>query len=293
MKTILVPIDFSENSKNEMDYAIMLATHLKMKILLLHAFHPSLPEAIGDTYKLMGNKDITGTPLDVKRDLETWKQAVLSSNKELKCETIFCEGPLDDEISRVMMKRKIDMIVMETKGAEGFRKAFSSTQTMKVIEIVNCPVVVVPPGFKFRNWDNIVFATDYRESDDQSIMFLGQLAKSFGSGLDVVHILENQSQAGADESLSENFVKGVAKEIKYDGIKFHCLNGTGIHETLRLFITERKADLLAISFTDRSLMTSLFKSGLTWELVYHPEIPLMVLPLMQDEELHVNGQSAY
>src|SRR6186713_999780 len=99
MKTILVPVDFSENSRNAVDFAISLGSFLKMKLLLLHVFHPSLPEAIGDTYKLMGNKTITGTPRDVKLDLDTWKQAVISSHEGLRCENIFSKGDLANEIS--------------------------------------------------------------------------------------------------------------------------------------------------------------------------------------------------
>ena len=42
MKKILVPTDFSENSKCAFNYAIELAKHLKAEITVVHIYHPSI-----------------------------------------------------------------------------------------------------------------------------------------------------------------------------------------------------------------------------------------------------------
>ena len=38
MKTILVPIDYSDNSFNALHYAVNIAEHFKAKVVLYHVF---------------------------------------------------------------------------------------------------------------------------------------------------------------------------------------------------------------------------------------------------------------
>lgn len=275
MKTILVPIDFSENSKNAMDYAILLANKLKMKLLLLHAFHPSVVEAISDSYKIATHKPIGGTPKELKRELNIWGEAVTSSEKRLKCETVFAEGDLADVITELMEERDIDLIVMGTKGATGLKEVFMGSNTAKVIEEFSCPVIAVPQGFQFNDIKKIIFATDYHDSDIISIRFIIKLALLFDSELIVTHVAEGDLKPRFEEDLLQYFMERIGKSVSYDKMKFHLLDGTDINKSLTKFIDDQNADLFVISTSDRLFKGPIFNRGLTKKFAHHIQVPLM------------------
>lgn len=275
MKTILVPLDFSDNSKNAMNYAILLANKLNMKLLLLHAFHPSMAEAISDSYKNLTHKNITGTPKEMENELKIWREAVTNSEKNLLCDTIFAEGDLADKIAELMEETPIDLIVMGTKGATGLKEVFIGSNTAKVIETISCPVIAVPAGYQFRDIKKIVLATDYHDSDIASIRFLVKLAKRFDSELTVVHITDGDLKPRFEDDLLEYFRGQVGKSIAYNKMKFHLLEGADISKILNEFITEQRVDLFAISTEDRIFTGPLFNRGLTKKFAHHIQVPLL------------------
>lgn len=275
MKTILVPIDFSENSKNAMDYAILLANKLKMKLLLLHAFYPSVVEAISDSYKIARHKQISGTPAELERELDIWREVVTDTEKTLKCETVFAEGELTDVITELMTERDIDLIVMGTKGATGLKEVFMGSNTVKVIEEFSCPVIAVPQGFQFNDIKKIIFATDYHDSDIASLRFIIKLALLFESELIVTHVAEGDLKPRFEEDLLQYFIERLGKSISYDKMKFHLLDGKDIDKSLNKFIDEQNADLFVISTKDRLFKGPFFNRGLTRKFAHHIQIPLM------------------
>lgn len=258
MKTILVPIDFSDNAKNAVDYAIILADKLDMKLSLLHVFHPSMAEA----------------PV-VKNELEIWRKAVKNSEKTIESDMIFKEnGDFADQIIKLVKRNTVDLVVMGTRGAAGLREVFIGSNTARVIEKVACPVIAVPEGYHFNGIKKIIFATDYHDSDVPSIRFMVRLARLFSSELIVVHMAEENRKLKFEKDLLEYFMEQVKKSITYDKLKFQLLKGDDVSESLNEFITEEKADLFAMSSEDRVLIGPFFNRGLTRKFAHHLQIPL-------------------
>ncbi|HEY0031023.1 MAG TPA: universal stress protein [Bacteroidia bacterium] len=274
MKTILVPLDFSENSKNAMDYAILLANKLKMKLLLFHAYHVSVEEVISDSYKIIRNKEINHTPQEVEKELKVWQEAILKSETDLQCDAVFREGDLSEEIARIMEEQEIEFIVMGTKGVSGLKEIFIGSNTAKVIRKVSCPVVAVPEGYQSGEIRKIVFATDYHDSDVVSIRFIVDLAKLFNAEVLVVHMADGELNPKFEGDLLRYFQEQVEQSTTYDKLKFYLQYGKDVYKSFSEFIIEQDADLLAISAKERKLGTSLFNRGVTKKFVEHLKIPV-------------------
>lgn len=284
MKTILVPLDFSDNSKNAMDYAILLANKINMKLVLLHAFHPSMVEALVDAHKIAVNKEITGTPKQLVNELKIWKEAVNNTEKNVPCETVFAEGELADVIIDLMNEQRIDLIVMGTKGASGLKEVFVGSNTSWVIEKINVRVIAVPAGYEFNDIKHIVFATDYHDSDIDSIKFLVKLSKRFNAKLDVVHIADGNMKPRFEDNLLEHFTKQVKDQVTFDAMNFHLLDGSNVNKTLNEFITKQRVDLFAISTEERFLVGPLFNRGLTKKFAHHLQIPLLAFHAYENND---------
>ena len=276
MKTILVPIDFSDNSKNALDYAVEFAKKMNYEITLVHAFQPTLVEAINDSIKILKHQEITGTPQDIKAQLKLWQKAVIDIDKNLDCNAIFIEGNLSDEINEIIEDNTIDLIIMGTKGATGLKSVFMGSNTAQVIETVLCPVLAIPSDYKFKDFKTIAFATDYHDNDKISLGFLTDLSEQFNSNLEVVHIANNDMKSRYEEDLLEYFVTQIKKTINYKKLNCHLIEGKdNISKALNEFVVNHKVDLIAISTVDRILHGPLFNRGITKDMSHHIKVPLL------------------
>ncbi|MBL0329521.1 MAG: universal stress protein [Bacteroidetes bacterium] len=286
MKTILVPVDFSDNSKNALDYAIPLAKKLNMKIILLHAFHPSMMEALKDSLKVINHEDIIGTPADMKQLLNNWKEAVSKSEPGLKCESIFLESNLTDELNDLIDDYAIDFIIMGTKGATGLKSVFIGSNALKIIDTAICPVMAIPTDFKFKEYTTIAFASDYHDSDKFSVQFIAEIAKPFNASLEVVHIANEDIKPRFEEDLLSNFMSGIKKEVRYEKMNFHLIEGEeDINTALNEFVSKNAVELLAVSTVDRLLHGPLFNRGVATNLAHHIQVPLLVFHAFDDGDI--------
>lgn len=286
MKNILVPVDFSDNSKNALDYAILLAKKFEMKLILLHAFHPKLVEAIKDSYKIVNREDIIGTPKDMEELLQSWQKAIKAAENDLDSDFIFSEGDLSDEINDIIEDNNIDFIVMGTKGATGLKSVLIGSNTARVIETVSCPVLAIPPDYKFKEFETIAFATDYHDNDINSITFLVNLAKKFKSKLEIVHVANEDIKPRFEEDLLEHFISKIKKSISYKKMSFHLIEGEDkINKALSEFVKQNKVDLLAISTVDRILRGPFFNRGITKGLTHHIQVPLLAFHASDDSDI--------
>lgn len=286
MKTILVPVDFSDNSKNALDYAIQLAKKFELNLILLHAFHPSMIEALKDSVKVINHEDIIGTPTDMKLLLNNWKEAVIKSEPSLKCESIFLESNLTDELNELVEDYAVDFIVMGTKGATGLKSVFIGSNTLKTIETAICPVMAIPTDYKFKDYQNIAFASDYHDSDKDSINFLTTLSKPFNSKLEIVHIANDDIKPRHEKDLLDYFVQEIKKSVDYNKIDFHLIEGEdNIAETLNAFVKKNNIDLVGVSTVERILNGPLFNRGITKDMAHHIQVPLLVFHAYDDDDI--------
>ncbi|MDF2438997.1 MAG: hypothetical protein K0Q95_3373 [Bacteroidota bacterium] len=275
MKTIVVPVDFSENAKNAMFYAISIAKKLKMKLMLMHVFHQSEADTFCDSLKVVTGSEITDTPDEIKNRLKLWREMAVAVEKDLCCEISYAEGNLEDELKKGSERNEYDLIVMGTKGASGLKRIFIGSNTVKVLKEVSCPVIAVPPGYNFKEIKKVVFATDYHYSDVAAIRFMVQLSRAFDAELMVVHVSDDQLKRRLDQDLLEYFMGQVALAVQYDKMKFYLLEEGDVKKTLKDFVLREKADLFALSTEKHSLAELLLRKSLTEQFAYQIRLPLL------------------
>lgn len=271
MRTILVPTDFSKNAKNALNYAIAMATKEKAKIILLHSFNitytsPDIPMAYYE-------EQLIATENEVKKILEGLCNYVKKKSK-VECSAISREGIAVDVILEVTKKKKIDMVIMGTKGASGIKEVLIGSNSAKVVSKSKCPVIVVPEKGVFEGIKKIVFATDYHSDDIIILKKLVEFAKIFKSKIQVLHVTEDEY---SDESgAMESFARLVKKKVEYKSMSYHLLPGAEIEKKLHQHLKKESVDMLAISTSDKTLIERIFSKSVARKLVYHTRIPLMV-----------------
>jgi len=133
IERILCPIDFTDFSLMELDYAINLARQMNVKLYVAH-----ISEFF--SYKVpVFKRDILLEKINEKiRDI--------ASDHRYNIENIFYDiGEPAQKIIEIARKNKMDVIVMATHQRKGVEKFFLGSITEKVLMYSDIPVIVLPP----------------------------------------------------------------------------------------------------------------------------------------------------
>ena len=139
IKTILVPIDFSQTSKKALVYAVRMAEQFGSKIVLLTVVEP------------VATPDFAYHPLMLETDkakgaartrLETLCREALISPKMLD-RVIVRYGTAFAEITDAARTLKADLIILTTHGYTGLKHVFMGSTSERVVRHAPCPVLTV------------------------------------------------------------------------------------------------------------------------------------------------------
>ncbi len=143
IKKILVPVDFSENSKKILRDAVIKAGQLDAKVMVIYVVeglekyaglsipHISFAELEKDLVRSATNK--------LERFLEdNMDPSVAYESKVLK-------GNIVENINSFALGEGADMIIMGTHGYKGLEKTLFGSVAEKVVKTAPCPVLTINP----------------------------------------------------------------------------------------------------------------------------------------------------
>ena len=142
MKTILVPVDFSDTTQGVIETARQFATTFGSRVVLLHISEPE-PDFVGFE---PGPIAVRQT---VARDLKAEHQKI----EELKAScgvpdvlAVHIQGPAIEKILHEAASQNADLIVMGSHGHGALYELLVGSVTAGVLKGARCPVLVVPAG---------------------------------------------------------------------------------------------------------------------------------------------------
>lgn len=140
---ILVPMDFSENSKAALQYARGLAEQFGAEVHLLHVISNDTTMAIGsDGFFSVSDSVMQEIRDAVTRQLQESAATIQNSVKQVVQETR--EGAPFAEIVQYAKSNDIDMIVLGTHGRTGISHLLIGSVAEKVVRKARCPVLTIP-----------------------------------------------------------------------------------------------------------------------------------------------------
>jgi nucleotide-binding universal stress UspA family protein len=142
IKTILVPVDFSNCSREGLRYAIAFAKEFGGRIILLHATY------LGYIYSAEGTAiyDISGFQKAARKNAERKMREFTRSVNfgAVKFETAFTDGSPVIDICAFAKGQDVDLIITSTHGFTGFRHVLIGSVAEQVVRHAPCSVLVVP-----------------------------------------------------------------------------------------------------------------------------------------------------
>jgi len=140
LKRILVPLDFSNLSKDALPYAVLLAGHYRAELALLH-----IVEKFPIDY-LLGPEltNQTSVPLMKQAEVELERMAgELSKLTGVKASAVVRDGKPFEEICHTAKTVGADLIVLTTHGNTGLKHVWLGSTAESVLRRAPGPVLVV------------------------------------------------------------------------------------------------------------------------------------------------------
>jgi nucleotide-binding universal stress UspA family protein len=144
LNRILVPIDFSEYSKDALNFANTLAEQFDSELILVYVVEPIVyPSDLGFGQVAMPNIE----PEFTARGKAGLAQLIKDHVKEgLTARAIVRTGRAFLEILTTAKEEHVDLIVIATHGHAGVEHLIFGSTAEKVVKRARCPVLMVRPG---------------------------------------------------------------------------------------------------------------------------------------------------
>ncbi|WP_297704762.1 universal stress protein [uncultured Eudoraea sp.] len=277
MQRILIPTDFSENSRNAINYGLELFKKTKCIFHIIH-INPIPPysgagSSVKGTSILLRETVLTESKKDLKKLLnyiEEHHKNELHSYVSMAKYDFFV-----DSIKRAVEDKKIDLIIMGTKGATGLKKVSMGSNTGDVITRVKCPLLAVPENSTYKTPKEIAFPTDFHIAYDIKVLDnLVEMATMNNSILRVVHISKKGEMLSEEQLSNKDFLHDYLRGIDHS---FHSLTGSKLETSIQCFVESRDIDLVAMVAKNLNFFQRILFRPAVEEISYHTDIPFLVL----------------
>jgi nucleotide-binding universal stress UspA family protein len=141
IKRVLVPIDFSDYSKNSLKYAVKFVKSFNAELFLIYVVEPVIyPPDFS-----MGQIAIPAidTEVDKRANEELTTLAKTEIPAEVKCKCIIKTGKPFLEIIETAKEENIDLIIIASHGHTGVEHILFGSTAEKVVRKAPCPVLTL------------------------------------------------------------------------------------------------------------------------------------------------------
>jgi universal stress protein A len=139
LRTILVPVDFSERSRAALNYAITLARDFGGSLVVLHVLDPLLAAGRLESARLRQLK--TSSRSEADEQLQALGRELAPSG--VRTRLFLRHGPATNIIVAFAVVKKADLIIMGSQGRTGLSRLLIGSVAEQVVRHAPCPVLVV------------------------------------------------------------------------------------------------------------------------------------------------------
>jgi nucleotide-binding universal stress UspA family protein len=289
LRKILVPVDFSHYSFIAADLATHIASKLDAEIHLLHAyFNPVVniaPLFDANTYPANMNNVVESIELKAKEQLIDFEEKILQNVKQFTDKEIIIKhslifGTAADTILYLCEDYKPDLVVMGTKGKGDRADDIVGSVTNKVIKNSNIPVLVIPQKFEYNNFDeikNILYVTDFDDSDYRAIWKLASLISPFEMKLYCLHIGET-SEIFWGKSKMDVLKPHIKRTFPKISLSCEVIQSNDRAEAIQKYINSKNIDILSFTSHKKTLLEAIFFPDTFKQMLFQSTIPVFVFP---------------
>lgn len=269
MKTILVPVDFSDSSYNAAKYAASLANDFSAKIHLLNVFHIPNP--------------LQTLPIELVVTLDELEDATHSKLKQLSGKlTSLLEYPENLTFSsrNGSSTKEIldhadfihaDLIVMGFKGTGNIRDKIIGSTAYSVVRNASTPVLLIPADCSFTPFETAVIAVDINGfRSEREISILKEFHSRYGTKYEITHSIIEENSLEKESVIQQT-------EMKMYEIPHHYYFPTNKEPEAGILniSTASQADILIVTPHYHNYLSRMIGNDTVINLIRRSEIPVL------------------
>ena len=194
-KKFLVPVDFSDCSRQALDYALPFAWHFRAGLTLLHVVHVNYYATGGDFATYDYPDLVEETHRAGEKQLGDLARSI---RKKYPVNTMLQSGHPGNLIVDTARKLGVGLIITSTHGRTGFKRAFLGSTAEHVVRYAPCPVLTVPgrsrPARRGKTspfqLKKILVPVDFSKVSKAALAYAAFLAGQFGTEFILLHVTE-------------------------------------------------------------------------------------------------------
>lgn len=273
---ILVPTNFLDYAINAGQYAVQLAAQYNAKVTLFHTYHiPVVDPLIPSEYL----SELAGT---AERNA---RQSIMQQAEDLQAEFPEWSDSIDyhismgfaaDEILSVAHTMGVDAIVVGTRHGEKIQRILLGSVLGTILEKADVPVIVVPENVVFKPIQNILFASEFNDSEDiESINRVLEFTAKLKATLYSLHIQETEPDEN-DTIRIQNIKALYEGKLGAGKVHFENIAYSDILDGLAKFGKVNDIDMAVMVTHKRNFFEKLFDRSLTKQMAHKTDMPLVV-----------------
>ncbi|MEJ1222899.1 universal stress protein [Sediminicola sp. 1XM1-17] len=280
MKNILVPTDFSKDALNAVTYALELLKNSPCNFYLLHVNDMSGYAFQGLSYASAPEVIVKDVIVSAKKKLHVFLKKVekIGIDHGHHFYPIYDQGFFIDCIRRHVEERKIDLIVMGTKGASGALGHVIGSNTGDVITKVKCNTLAVPAKAIFGKLEEIAFPTDYNIFYSARILSaISELLEHNQSYMRVMHASKTGQILTESQLQNKEYLEDYLNETFEDKNSFHCITNKNVTSAVQCFVESRNIDLLVMVAKNLNFLQQILFNSKVEKISFHTKVPFLVI----------------
>lgn len=271
MKKILVPCDFSKPAINAFRYALDIALQSNGTVYLLNVIE--LPVIHDPLIMPVYTFEQDFLASFKEKALAEFNKIITKYNKEgLKVISKVEFGGPGRMITDFIKRSSIDLVVMGSHGATGFREYFIGSNAEKVVRHAAVPVLVIKDYYK-APIKSIVFPNTLDTENQQALTMKVKALQDFFKA--TVHILfVNTPLNFTSDTLTIARLKEFAKKFMFKNFTINIYNHPSEEDGILHFTKSIKGDLIAMGTHGRKGISHMINGSLAEDVVNHSQCPI-------------------
>lgn len=273
MKSIIVPIDFSEQSEKALKVAADIAKQQDAELFILHMLELS-PSIMSESGYVAQEQVVHLIKMGEQRFVDFLDKPYL---KGVKMTPIIKHYKVFSEVDEIARKHNADLIVMGSHGTDGLQEIFIGSNTERVVRSSEIPVLVIKGDIEKFQADRFVFACDFKEENVPALKKAVEIAKLFKSKLHPVYI-----NTPGDEFLStEDTYTRISKllNIAKLGLEVEIYNDYTVEKGVLNYSETIAADLIGIPTHGRKGLSHFFMGSIGEDIANHSNTPVITFKI--------------
>lgn len=289
---ILVPTDFSDYSTRAAIIGFEIADSLKSDIVFLHSYidpfrtgNLQLTDAF--SYDAEDSEERTKIETEVNDLMEDFTSSIKEKIKRgeippVRFSTVVTEGIPEESILEFTRANPVSLIVMGTRGAGKKEREMIGSVTAEVLDSCRRPAFTVPEANSLQSINSIRDILFFSNLEQEDILALDSFHRIFpdhGFNITIVHIpgkKERKNSVGQAINALLDYCRTHYPQTTFD-VKEVSL--PTIIDDFKAIASRQPIDLIVAPNKKRNIFTRIFNPSLAHRLLFHADIPMMVIPV--------------